>query len=372
MYRIGEFSLLKSVSIKTLRYYDSIDLFKPEVVDEFSGYRYYSENQLNEFDLITTYKYLGFSLEQIKMLISNDNSNDLIHNQINELTSQIINNKKRISKLTNMLEGNKMRVQYKPFEEEYKIGKKFTISSRDEIEIKLKEIKKELLEKNVSIIDPVFCNFELGYEEENIDCFIGFTIKEINKIDGFTLIGKSMNIKYLVGEGEQSDVSNLYQDMIKFSKENNIQIRGYYSEIYYDNKVTVYVEAFDLNIINEDQIQYLSNYKPSSEIEKELIGTYKIREILPDIKYMANPNKQKSMLDTKYKILELNSDGSTNYDNIKWNSKELVLRYDEKNIPLPIMKINYLKKTYINILMNETLDNYLSQRPLNYLYEKIK
>lgn len=48
MYKIHDFSKETGVSKDTLRYYDSIDLFKPSYVDIFSGYRYYEENQIYE------------------------------------------------------------------------------------------------------------------------------------------------------------------------------------------------------------------------------------------------------------------------------------------------------------------------------------
>ena len=66
MYRIGEFSIINKVTVKTLRYYDSIDLFKPSIVDKYTGYRYYDEKQQATFDEITKYKDLGFSLDEIK------------------------------------------------------------------------------------------------------------------------------------------------------------------------------------------------------------------------------------------------------------------------------------------------------------------
>ena len=48
MYRIGEFSYLCSMSIKTLRYYDKIGVLIPASVDELTGYRYYSIDQLEQ------------------------------------------------------------------------------------------------------------------------------------------------------------------------------------------------------------------------------------------------------------------------------------------------------------------------------------
>ena len=46
MYRIGEFSKMSKTTIKTLRYYDEIGLLEPENVDDFTGYRLYTTQQL--------------------------------------------------------------------------------------------------------------------------------------------------------------------------------------------------------------------------------------------------------------------------------------------------------------------------------------
>ncbi len=65
MYKIGQFSKLTGASIRTLRYYDSIDLLKPDEIDLFTGYRYYSEKQIDEYHFILKLKDVGFSLEEI-------------------------------------------------------------------------------------------------------------------------------------------------------------------------------------------------------------------------------------------------------------------------------------------------------------------
>lgn len=69
MISIGEFSRICQVSIKTLRYYDKIGLMEPESVDEFTGYRYYSQGQMEQMLLIQRLKRYGFSLDEIKELL---------------------------------------------------------------------------------------------------------------------------------------------------------------------------------------------------------------------------------------------------------------------------------------------------------------
>jgi DNA-binding transcriptional MerR regulator len=72
MIKIGTFSRISQVSVKTLRYYDEIGLLKPVEVDRFTGYRYYSFEQLARLNRILMLKDLGFSLEQITRLLDED------------------------------------------------------------------------------------------------------------------------------------------------------------------------------------------------------------------------------------------------------------------------------------------------------------
>lgn len=44
MYKIGEFSKLVGIPIRTLRYYDDYGILKPSITDNFTGYRYYNED----------------------------------------------------------------------------------------------------------------------------------------------------------------------------------------------------------------------------------------------------------------------------------------------------------------------------------------
>lgn len=65
MLKIGDFSKLSRISIRMLRHYDEMGLLHPESVDDYTGYRYYSEAQLPLAGRIQTLKSLGFSLNII-------------------------------------------------------------------------------------------------------------------------------------------------------------------------------------------------------------------------------------------------------------------------------------------------------------------
>src|SRR5512134_761586 len=70
MIKIGDFARLSQVSVVTLRYYDEMDLLKPVRVDAFTGYRFYSSDQLPRLNRILALKDLGFSLEQIRLMLA--------------------------------------------------------------------------------------------------------------------------------------------------------------------------------------------------------------------------------------------------------------------------------------------------------------
>ena len=72
MIRIGDFSKLSRVPVKTLRYYDEMNLLKPVEVDPFTGYRLYEYSQLRTLHRILALKDLGFSLEEIGRLLDDE------------------------------------------------------------------------------------------------------------------------------------------------------------------------------------------------------------------------------------------------------------------------------------------------------------
>ena len=69
MFQIGEFSRIGCVTIETLRHYDTLGLLKPAKVDPFTGYRYYTANQLQLLNRIVALKEVGFSLEEIARIL---------------------------------------------------------------------------------------------------------------------------------------------------------------------------------------------------------------------------------------------------------------------------------------------------------------
>jgi DNA-binding transcriptional MerR regulator len=72
MFKIGEFSRLSRVSVRMLRHYDQLGLLTPSQTDPFTGYRYYSAQQLPRLNRIIALRDLGFSLEQIAGMLDEE------------------------------------------------------------------------------------------------------------------------------------------------------------------------------------------------------------------------------------------------------------------------------------------------------------
>ena len=68
-YTIGETAKLLGVSTQTLRYYDRENILKPVLINDQTGYRYYSYTQFHIIDRIKYLQGFGLSLEEIGMII---------------------------------------------------------------------------------------------------------------------------------------------------------------------------------------------------------------------------------------------------------------------------------------------------------------
>ena len=68
--KIGEFAKYCGTKISVLRHYDKEKLLIPERIDNFTGYRYYSPLQKTIFDRINALKNAGFTLHEIRKIVS--------------------------------------------------------------------------------------------------------------------------------------------------------------------------------------------------------------------------------------------------------------------------------------------------------------
>ncbi|VEF49234.1 multidrug-efflux transporter genes transcriptional regulator [Bacillus freudenreichii] len=147
-------SKLHNIPVKTLRYYDEIDLFKPIEVNPENGYRYYSFEQFKLLDIIHYLKVLGVPLADIKKQTSNRDINELIdtleeHKKITEEKIEELEmaKKKLETRIHEFEEAKRITDISVPFiknmPERRIIQLKETISSFFELELSLRKLKQQ-------------------------------------------------------------------------------------------------------------------------------------------------------------------------------------------------------------------------------------
>lgn len=72
MFTIGDFARYGRVSARMLRHYDALGLLRPARTDPVSGYRYYEAAQLARLNRIIALKDLGFSLQQVGAILTEE------------------------------------------------------------------------------------------------------------------------------------------------------------------------------------------------------------------------------------------------------------------------------------------------------------
>lgn len=103
MIKIGDFSRICQVPVSTLRYYADQGLLPPAQVDPFTGYRYYTLDQLPLLHRIVALRDLGLSLEQIGLVLREKLATTEIRGMLRlrhaELSQQIADEQARLARV---------------------------------------------------------------------------------------------------------------------------------------------------------------------------------------------------------------------------------------------------------------------------------
>ncbi|MCT6924428.1 MerR family transcriptional regulator [Metasolibacillus sp.] len=98
----GEVAKQKNISIRTLRYYDQINLLTPSDKDD-NGRRYYSEKDLFQLEKILILKSLALPLENIRDLLDKLSYKQVLISHYNYLQEQLSNIQMNISHTASLI-----------------------------------------------------------------------------------------------------------------------------------------------------------------------------------------------------------------------------------------------------------------------------
>ena len=156
--KIGEFSQMMQVTVKTLRHYEQKGLLLPDEVDEWTGYRYYSIEQMQKLQSIRDLQSLGFSLDEIKELYDDDSHTPSVRQMDEKIKETELQLNQLIARRNRLLEWKNSRKQITKME-------KFNIQALPEIIV---ASHREVI-PNYEALGPM-CYEKIGPEMQRLGC----------------------------------------------------------------------------------------------------------------------------------------------------------------------------------------------------------
>ncbi|MDE7423549.1 MAG: MerR family transcriptional regulator [Lachnospiraceae bacterium] len=243
MFTIGEFSKICQVSVKTLHHYDKIDLLKPVKVDEFTGYRYYSQPQMEKMLLIQRLKRYGFSLEEIREFLDCTQESicfSILLKQKERLKQQMRQMQLIINEMSAHLQNFERTGDIMGYQKDYEIEVRETpvravLACRNKMGVDefgkyystlYERVPKEKITPN-GITGAIYYDENFNRECSDIELIVG--IREKEKADKLM---ESTLCAVTVHKGGYSSLSDAYGALIAWIQENGYECNGAPYDIY--------------------------------------------------------------------------------------------------------------------------------------------
>lgn len=248
MYRIGMFSKMNQVTIKTLRYYDDIGLLKASYVDESNGYRYYTSEQLPKLHEILALREMGFTIDEINEIQNGTSKKQLLARKRSEIMTKIAEETMRLSKVESYLaRDDKMNlnslsypVVVKELPEVIVASMRRIMPSYESLFSMMPEMGAEMERLGCVCAEPEYC-FNIyhdgEYKERDIDVEICESVVEARKdseLVQFKTIKKVPKAACVLHKGPYNEFPKAYQAVLEYIEENGYEIAGYPRESYID------------------------------------------------------------------------------------------------------------------------------------------
>jgi effector-binding domain-containing protein len=245
MLKIGLFSQISRVPVKTLRYYDEIGLLEPAEVDRFTGYRYYDVSQLPRLHRIMALKDLGLSLDQISNLIKDSLTPEQLRGMLRlkqaEIRQRIEEEQERLARLETRLQQIEMENHMSTYDVIVKSVEAQTIASVRST-IPAYPAQGHLWQELGTVlgrfqIKPSGACFTLYHSEEpDIDAEV------CEPVEARTRLPDHPRVKYrelpaakvasVIHHGPFETIGQAYEALVRWIETNGYQINGPSREIY--------------------------------------------------------------------------------------------------------------------------------------------
>ncbi len=251
MYKIGVFSKMNRITVKTLRHYDEIGIFKPCYVDEWTGYRYYSSTQLPRLHKILALKGIGFSLNEIMESLdeetTTENMIDYLEEKKFQINRVIEEEQVRLAQIQAHLKILKQEVKYmkhdvilKELPEVIVASMRTIIPNYDAYYEIYPEMGKYMEEQQMKCAVPEYCftiYHDGEYKEKDIDVEICEAVTDYGKDSDkvkFKKVERVDNAACVLHKGPYNTIGMSYGIIMNWIEENAYEIIGLPRESYID------------------------------------------------------------------------------------------------------------------------------------------
>ncbi len=240
MIKIGEFSKIAKTTIKTLRYYDDIGLFKPSFVDE-NGYRYYELSQLKDLLKIIKLRSFDISIDKILDIFNGEDEIKILNNQIKILENEKNKKINQIASLNKLIKGEykdmELKAVIKNIDENVVYYRHGVIKSMDNLFDFVLEAgeKCSILNPNLKCKEYCYITYTANeYKDKDIELEYVEAVNEEGIEGNGICFRKDPSIKALCVEvnGGYSNLPNGYEYALNQVKQQNLTINGSIREVY--------------------------------------------------------------------------------------------------------------------------------------------
>jgi DNA-binding transcriptional MerR regulator len=247
MLKIGDFSRLSRISVKALRYYDDIGLLKPVTVDRFTGYRYYSVEQVLRLNRIIILRNLGLSLaEMTKIMDDNPSSGQIIQMlrvKQEEIRSRLKDDRSRLDQVEEWLrqiekEGvvPDFQVDIKKIEKQKVASLRRIIPTYNDIHMLFNELCGYLEAKKAkSFGPPLAIYYDTEYKEHQVDVELAVPIAGNLEVAGQIVVRELEGIDQavcVIHRGPYETLKQTYGFMMTWFENSTWEMSGPDREVY--------------------------------------------------------------------------------------------------------------------------------------------
>lgn len=246
MFKIGDFSKLCQVPVKTLRYYDEIGLLRPEQVDPFTGYRYYAAHQLERLNRILALKDLGLSLEQIRLMLEHDlpavQLRGMLRLKQSELAEEVNETRARLARVDARLRQIEQENRMPEYEVTIKKINSLRVASVRGVVPKYSEqselwceLAEAMRKHNIQPAGPCFAMYhDPGYVEHNPDTEACYPANAETVQDGRFKVYELPGGEFasIIHKGPFNTLTIALSSLLKWIEDNGYRIIGPNREIY--------------------------------------------------------------------------------------------------------------------------------------------